>query len=148
MPVLRLTFFGIDVPDAEKCFNVVEKRVPDRRGTVYVTYRSHSRTDMGLTDFKRALRKGELVYHIVDGKLRIRDVGGPGEVREILFDDRDYPLRVGLVRPHSDADKLLAPYRGDLPPGQDHRRRLRLEMEGPEEFTFSGAFIEDEHWRR
>jgi hypothetical protein len=148
MPTLRLTFFGIDVPDAVKCFNVVEARVPDRRGVLYVTYRSYSRTDMGLTDFKRTLRKGELLYHIVGGGLRVREVGTGSEPREIRFEDRDYPLRVKPVLPGSDGDKLLAPYREGSPPGEDARRRLVFEIEGPEEFKFSGAFIEDDRWRR
>jgi hypothetical protein len=148
MPTLRLTFFGIDVPDATKCFNVVESRVPDRRGLLYVTYRSHSRTDMGLTDFRRTLKKGEVVYYIVGGGLRIREVGTGAEPRKIRFEDRDYPLRVKPVQAHSDGDKLLAPYREEHAGEEDRRRRLRFEIEGPEEFTFSGAFIEDDHWRR
>jgi hypothetical protein len=148
MPVLRVTFFGIDVPDAEKCFNVVEPRVPDRRGVLYVTYRSNRRADMGLTDFRRTIRKGALVYHIVSGQLRIRDVDEHGEPRVVRFEDRDYPLRIRPVLPQSDGDKLLAPYRGDHPPEADPRRRLRFEIEGPEQFTFVGAFIEEEPRRR
>jgi hypothetical protein len=148
MPVLRVTFFGIDVPDAEKCFNVVEPRVPDRRGVLYVTYRSNRRPDMGLTDFRRTIRKGSLVYHIVAGQLRIRNVDEDGEPRVVRFEDRDYPLHIRPVLPHSDGDRLLAPYRGDRPPEEDPRRRLRFEIEGPESFTFVGAFIEEEPRRR
>jgi hypothetical protein len=142
MPVVRLTFFGIDIPDAEKCFSVVDRRVPDRRGVLYVTYRSNRRQDMGLTDFRRTARKGVLVYHIVGGQLRIREVGKEAEPRVVRFEDRDYPLRIRAVMPHSDGDRLLAPYRDDHPPGEDPRRRIRLEIEGPEGFTFVGAFIE------
>ena len=143
MPVLRVTFFGIDVPDAEKCFNVAEPRVPDRRGVLYVTYRSNRRPDMGLTDFRRTVRKGTIVYHIVGGQLRIRDVGEEAEPRVVRFEDRDYPLRLRPVLPHSDGDRLLARYREEAPPDEDPSRQLWFEIEGPEDFAFLGAFIED-----
>jgi hypothetical protein len=114
---------------------------------LYVTYRSNRRSDMGQNDFRRAIRSGELRYYIVGGELRIGEVGG--EARRVLrFDDRDYPLRVSPVRPQSDGDKLLSLYDEDDAQKQDQRRRLVFQIEGPEDFTFRGAFIEDERrWR-
>jgi hypothetical protein len=145
METLRITFFGIDVPDATKCFSLIEPDVPDRRGSVYVTYRSTRRKGVGVHDFKRAAKDRLLEYQIVAGTLRVRDIGQPdSDARIIRFED-DYPLRVSTVTPRSDGAKLLAAYGKE---GSDPRRRLRFQMEGPMEFRFDGSFIEDEsRWR-
>jgi hypothetical protein len=148
MPVLRVTFFGIDLASAEKCFNLVEREIPDRRGVLYLTYRSRRRTDTGMADFKRTIKGRELRYHVVDEEFRIRPVGQPDiEPRVIRFGKGDYPLLVRPILPHSDGAKLLEQYRDD-DNGPDPRRRLRFELEGPDEFRFGAAFIEDDsRWK-
>lgn len=148
MPVVRVTFFGIDLTDGEKCFNLVEREVPDRRGVLYLTYRSRGRTDTGMADFKRTMKAGEIRYYVVGGEFRVRPVGQPdGEPRVIRFGDGDYPLVVRPVLPHSDGDKLLEQLR-EGSDGADALRRLRVEIEGPDEFRFAAAFIEDDRgWR-
>jgi hypothetical protein len=143
MPVLRVTFFGIDLADAEKCFNIVEPQIPDRRGVLYLTYRSRKRTDTGMADFKRTIKHGRLRYYVVDGEFRVRPVGQRDLEPEVIrFGKGDYPLLVRPVLRHSDGDKLLEQYR-DEANGPDSRRRLHFEIEGPDEFRFGAAFIED-----
>ncbi len=147
MPTLRLTFFGIDLPGATKCFNLIEPVLPDRRGSLYVTYRSSNRTDVGLHDFQRAARTRTLRYRIVGGSLRIRPIDTPeSEARVVRFDE-DVLLLVSSVAPRSDGAKLLSEY--SYGAGRsDPRRRLRFQIEGPDGFRFEGSFIEDERrWR-
>jgi hypothetical protein len=145
-PSLRATFFGIDVADVSHCYNLAEPRVPDRRGVVYLTYRSHRRADLGTADFRRALRDGRLRYAIEGGQLQERVLGGNAtEPRVVTFDGRDVELIVSLVKPGSDADKLLRHHTPitPAPEGQRAPRRLTFQIEGPEDFSFTGHFIED-----
>ncbi len=145
MPTLRITFFGIDLPDATKCFNLIVSDLPDRRGSINVTYRSSKRKDRGMHDFKRAVKSKTLEYQIVGGTLRIREVGQDESQAQVVRFDDDYPLRVSSVIHRSDSAKLLAQYRGE---GPDLRRRLRFQLEGPMEFRLDQSFIEDERrWR-
>ncbi|MEE8558224.1 MAG: hypothetical protein V3T14_10105 [Myxococcota bacterium] len=140
--ILKVTFFGIDVPDATKCFNLMERRLPDRRGVLYVTYRSHRRPDMGINDFRRALRSGDLRYPVVSGQLGIRPIGS--EDRKVIHFDEEYTLHVRPVGRHSDGEKLLALFMNERLGSKDPRRRLWFELEGPEGVAFAGAFIEAE----
>jgi hypothetical protein len=147
LSIIRITFFGIDVPDAEKCFSIVEPRVPDRRGVLYVTYRSNRRPDMGLADFRRAFKKEALRYHIVGGELRFRELGAEG-AQVIRFGKGDHPLLVRRVQKQSDAHRLLADYEKEDAAEPDRRRRLVFHIEGPDGFTYEGAFIEAQsRWR-
>ena len=145
MPTLRITFFGIDLPDATKCFNLIVPDLPDRRGSINVTYRSSKRKDRGMHDFQRAVKNKTLEYQIVAGTLRIREVGQHESQAQVVRFDDDYPLRVSTVIRRSDNAKLLAQYLGE---GPDPRRRLRFQLEGPMEFRLDQSFIEDERrWR-
>jgi hypothetical protein len=147
--VARITFFGIDLPDAIKCSNLLEPRVPDRRGVLYVTYRSNKRADMGAADFRRTLREGVVRYEIVGGELRVRALEGDAEApRTVPFLGGDHSLLVRPVLPQSDGAKILERYRTEHSEQDDARRSVLLEIEGPESFRFSGTFIEDDRrWR-
>jgi hypothetical protein len=150
--MLRATFFGIDVADAAYCYNLVKSRVRDRRGTIYFTFRSHQRADLGTTDFRRALRNGKLRYNIEKGRLQETEIGGEArEPRVVSFDGEGVELLVSDVKRGSDADKLLSqhtPLPKIAPRDQRLPRRLVFEIQGPDEFSWTGYFIEDsKRWR-
>jgi hypothetical protein len=150
-PLLRATFFGIEVADVSHCYNLAESRVPDRRGIVYLTYRSNRRADLGAADFRRALRDGSLRYSIEGGQLQERVLGSnTSEPRVVTFDGRNAELIVSLVKAGSDGDKLLKHHTPTAPPSDGQRvpRRLTFQIEGPDDFSFTGHFIEDlKRWK-
>src|SRR5262245_50472016 len=76
---LKVTFFGVDVPDAAYCYNVVERGIVDRRGSLLIHYRSHNRADQGLSDFRRTAARGPLTYWAHRGELVERGVGTDSE---------------------------------------------------------------------
>jgi len=147
---LKATFFGIDAADLSHCFNVLQQRIPDRRGTLYLTFRSFlRRTDLGMSDIRRRMRNGELRFPIQDGKLRERAIGeDEAEPRVIEFKRRGLELLVRQVRPGSDADKLLARYAGEARESKNVPRRFEFEINGPDDFSFRSFVIEDVDWRR
>jgi len=146
---LKLTFFGIDASDISRCYNLLIPDIPDRRGTLYATFRSAARGDLGPKDFRRRLESGELRYPIQGGQLRQREFGDePSQARTVKFSRRGIDLVVRTIHGGSDADKLLAPY---AKRGTSTRRRIRrfeFEIQGPDEFAFHGYFIEDPKWKR
>ena len=147
---LKATFFGIDAADLSYCFNVLQRRIPDRRGTLYLTFRSFlRRTDLGRTDLRRRMRSGELRFPIQGGKLWERTIGADGaETRVIEFKRRGLELLVRQVRPGSDADKLLARYAEEAHDSKKVPRRFEFEINGPDDFSYHGFVIEDLDWRR
>jgi hypothetical protein len=139
---LRMTFFGLSGSDLARCYNTVYPTVPDRRGVLYVSYSSRDkRADTGIKNFVRSIQRGPLEYVITGGRLQIRGVGEAGaEPRVIRFDGRSTPLFVSAVARGSDPDKLLgeaAPLRGRVP------RKLSFRIEGPDDFRFENAYLED-----
>ncbi|MFQ5513476.1 MAG: hypothetical protein ACE5FG_03490 [Myxococcota bacterium] len=146
---LRATFFGIDVSDVERCYNLVHSRIPDRRGILYLSYRhrAHHRPDLGMSDFRHELATGELRYRIEHGTLRERPPGTPENAwHELAFDGGGYELVVSEVKHGSDGEKLLgsppAAIRGRVP------RHLVFELQGPKGFAFTGYYVEDaRRWR-
>ncbi len=146
---LKATFFGIDVADISRCFNLLIPHIPDRRGILYFTFRSHERPDLGANEFRRRLRDGELRYPIQDGQLREHRFGEEkSEARVVKFSRRGMELVVRPVHAGSDADKLLAPYAEREPETKGRERRFEIEIEGPDDFVFRGYFIADPKWRR
>ena len=146
---LKLTFFGIDAPNISRCYNLVTPNIPDRRGTLYVTFRSASRADTGPKDFRRRLESGELRYPIQGGQLRQREFGDePSLARAVKFSRRGIDLVVRTINDGSDADKLLAPYAKRETRTRYRSRRFEFEIQGPDEFAFRGYFIEDPKWKR
>jgi hypothetical protein len=139
---LRMTFFGLSGSDLARCYNMVHRRIPDRRGVLYVSYSSlDKRADTGVQNFLRALDRGPLEYVITGGHLQIQNVGEPdAEPQVIRFDGKRTPLYVSAVRYGSDMDKLL----GESPPVAGRRpRRLLFRIEGPGDFRFEAAYLED-----
>ncbi len=146
---LKLTLFGIDASDISRCYNLLTPDIPDRRGTLYMTFRSVSRADTGSKDFRRRLESGELRYPIQGGQLRQRGFGDePSQARTVQFSRRGIDLVVRTIYGGSDADKLLAPYAKRETPKQRRSRRFEFEIQGPDEFAFRGYFIEDPKWKR
>jgi hypothetical protein len=146
---LKATFFGIDAADVSHCFNLVFPRLPDRRGILYLTFRSHERTDLGMADFRRRMRDGELRYPIQDGQLREREFGETkAKPRVVKFDRRGVEFLVRDIRAGSDADKLLARYTEAASPRAYRPRRLEFEITGPDDYVYRGYFIEDPAWRK
>lgn len=142
---LKVTFFGVDVADAAYCYNLVERRIVDRRGTIFVHYRSHNREDLGMSDFRRAASRGPLTYNAHRGELRVRgigtDSGHPGE-GELAFDGGDSKLVVDTIAPSSDGAKLLADYeaRTGLSSGADRKRfNMQFTAKDGTTFTFYGV---------
>lgn len=139
---LRMTFFGLDSPGLARCYNLTSPSVPDRRGTLYLSYASlNRRPDIGLKDFRHALRSGPLEYVIVGGHLRVREVGSaPDAARVFDFGGSEVPFWVSLVRRDSDPDKLLGdpePVEGRLP------RKLTFRFEAPDGLRFEESYLED-----
>ncbi|HTO08649.1 MAG TPA: hypothetical protein VMR86_16490 [Myxococcota bacterium] len=112
---LKVTFFGIEVGDVDYCYNLIERRVPDRRGTILLHYRSHNRKDLGSTDFRRSAQSGSLTYNAHEGVLKERPIGSnPDNVspRELDFGGGDSRLVVEPIQPGSDGAKLYADFDG------------------------------------
>ena len=127
----KITFFGIDVPDVAYCYNLVEKRVLDRRGSLLVHFQSFNRPDKGIADFKLAAKRGPLEYPSHSGEVTERPLGSEssGEPRKLSFDGGDSKLVVDTVPAGSDGAKLLAIY-GPVDPARanapDARKQLTL----------------------
>ena len=102
---LKLTFFGIDAPNISRCYNLVTPNIPDRRGTLYVTFRSVSRADTGPKDFRRRLESGELRYPIQGGQLRQREFGDePSLARAVKFSRRGIEFARWTTRKRARSD--------------------------------------------
>ena len=127
----KITFFGIDVPDVAYCYNLVEKRVLDRRGSLLVHFQSFNRPDKGIVDFKLAAKRGPLEYPSHSGEVTERPLGSEssGEPRKLSFDGGGSKLVVDTVSAGSDGAKLLAVY-GPVDPARanapDARKQLTL----------------------
>ena len=134
---LRATFFGIDAPEAEHCFNLIEPRLPDRRGVLYLTYKSLRRRDFGVADFRRQLQRGPLEYSIIGGHLQLREIGNRDSAPTTLVFEKEWPFTVGRVLDGSDGDKLLRTVSARA--GQ---RQFHFEFSGPDDFRFSGYYLE------
>jgi hypothetical protein len=127
----RVTFFGIDLPDLAYCYNVIERRVLDRRGSLLVHFKSFNRSDKGVADFKLSAKRGPLEYPAHRGEVREQKLGseGEGEPRTLSFEGGDAKLVVDTVSAGSDGAKLLASYAPTAPAAAnapDQRKRLTL----------------------
>ena len=112
--IAKVTFFGVDVADAEYCYSLIERRIVDRRGSILLRYRSHNRTDLGIADFRRALKAGPLTYNASEGEIAEHGIGtDPGDVatRTLSFEGGDSRLVLEDVPSGSDGAKLLDRFR-------------------------------------
>ena len=110
---VKATFFGIEVGDVSYCYNLISRRIVDRRGTIVLRYLSHNRPDLGDHDFKHSAASGSLTYTAASGDLSERGIGAdPGDVpnRTLHFEGNDSRLVVAPVQGGSDGAKLFAEY--------------------------------------
>ena len=110
---LRATFFGIDVGGVKHCHNLMQTRLLDRRGTLYLSFRGQTREDLGLSYFRTELRDGEIEYHVQEGRLRIREIGGEAGPVTVEFDD-DAQFVMRELRLRSDAARMLERFAAKL----------------------------------
>ena len=125
----KITFFGIDVPDLAYCYNLVEKRVMDRRGSLLVHFQSFNRGDKGIADFKLTAKRGPLQYPSHRGELRETPLGSEatGEARTLSFDGGESKVIVDMVPAGSDGAKLLAVY-GPVDPARANAPEVRKQL--------------------
>jgi hypothetical protein len=139
----KATFFGIDVADARRCYNLVLSDLPDRRGVIYLTFRSFGRPDLGTRDFRLRLEDGVLDYPVQDGKLHVRPIGGEEDAARVVdFGGGKGALRVHLLSPTSDGWRLLSRFRGEPVAREDPRRRLQFELSEEGEPALRGYYLE------
>ena len=138
----KMTFFGVDIADAAYCYSLIERRIVDRRGTILLRYRSHNRTDLGISDFRRALKAGPLTYNASEGEIAERGVGtDPGDVpaRTLSFAGGDSRIVVQEVPGGSDGAKLLDRFRpipeGTRPDDMPRRFGFHFIAKDGSEFT-------------
>lgn len=144
-PVIRATFFGIDAPDAQRCYNLVRPRLLDRRGSLFVTFPAIYRPDLGVHDFRRILLRGPLEFRVISGLLQVREIGSEPETPAALvrFDDAKGKLVIADIAPQSDGDKLLRQRPQPSAAQAAAARRFALRVEGPEDFTLEGFYEQD-----
>jgi hypothetical protein len=149
---LKVTFSGIDVADAEYCYSSIERRVLDRRGTLFLHFRARNRPEFGLADFRRMAKAGPLTYHAQRGQLVVREIGPDAaklEPRIIEFDGGDSRLMVESVQNGTDGAKVVTQFFEKNPPVPELPRRIYMFRFFPKEGEgFSFVAIEDDRrWR-
>ncbi|MEE2703405.1 MAG: hypothetical protein VX614_05225 [Myxococcota bacterium] len=142
---VKATFFGIEAPPgASVCFNRLEPRLSDRRGMIYLTYPSHGRRDLGVSEFRRLMERGNTRYKIIGGRLLVREIGKPEmKPREISFDEKGGTLIVRPVRTGTAGAQLIGGY--ITPTGRQGRlpRALTFKWVAPDGETFTTVMAED-----
>lgn len=124
---LKITFFGLQVPNAEYCYSSVERRALDRRGVFYVHFRNRNRPDFGVADFRRLAKAGPLVYNAHRGELRVSGTGRDAatlETRVLSFDGGDARLMVENVPAGTDGSRVVAQFLEKHPPKPGLSRRI------------------------
>jgi hypothetical protein len=140
---LRATFFGIDVPDGTRCYNLVSSRVLDRRGTVLLAWEGFGRTDLGLRDFTREVKRGPISYHVIGGELIERDTEQPGATRKTSLARDGSRFVVTAVARESDGEKLLSRMPPGTRPATRPPRKFELALTGVEGQGHLGYYLED-----
>jgi hypothetical protein len=139
---IRATFFGIDVADAVRCYNLMEKNIPDRRGVLVLTFPSSGRSDIGLRNLMKHLRDDRgLSYVIRRGTLHVRQLGAD-EAERVDFNGAGADLIARLLPYGSDGDRLLAPL-ADKSDNPRSLRRIQLEIARDGVPEQSGFYLED-----
>jgi hypothetical protein len=149
----KVTFFGVDVPDVAYCYNVVERRLLDRRGSLLVHFKSFNRADKGVADFKLAAKRGPLEYPAHRGEVRERKLGseGEGDDRTLSFEGGNAKLVVDTVAAGSDGAKLLSVYAPTAPAAAnapEQRKRLTLRFYPANGDPFVVYVIDDPRQRK
>lgn len=145
----KATFFGIEAPEASVCFNRLEPRLSDRRGVLYLSYPSHGRRDLGMSEFRRLMERGQTRYPIIGGRLVVREIGKPeAKPRELSFDEKGGAVVVRTVRAGSAGAKLIGGYITPHGPQERVPRALSFEWTTPDGESFTTVMAEDpSRWR-
>jgi len=153
--IIKATFFGVDVSDVAYCYNLIERRVVDRRGTILLHFRSHNRADLGISDFRRALMAGPLTYNAHEGSLTERGIGTDpefGETKTLSFDGGDSRVVLDVVPNGSDGAKLLAgfevPSTAVQPTAKDMPKRFSFHFYAKDGSDFVVYAVEEVRKRR
>ena len=140
---LRATFYGIETDDTAHCQTLLQARLPDRRGSLYFSFLPQARQDLGLSYFRALLKRGDLVYHVQDGKLATRVIGphaGPASVFD--YRGKGAELALKLLDPVSDGYRVLS-LEAEKRNYDFAGRRLEFRVRSPEGGSFSSYFLED-----
>ncbi len=124
---LKATFFGIQVADAQYCYSAIDRRVPNRRGVLYLHFRTRNRPDYGISDFRRMASAGPLTFNVHRGELQVSPVGtedGDAAPEVVSFDGGDSRIMVENVPDGSDGAKLVAQYFAANPPDPAYPPRV------------------------
>jgi hypothetical protein len=141
--VVKLTLFGIDEKELKRCYNLAVPEVPDRRGVVYLTFRSSGRTDLGPSDFRQRMRDGELRYHVERGRVHVTPIGGDAEPEVRTFSGSGWELVVRLLERSDDGFRMLKRHAGPATPGAPLPRAIEVRLEGPDDYSVGGFYIEN-----
>jgi len=149
---LKVTFSGIDVANASYCYSSIERRVVDRRGSLFVHFRTRNRPEYGMADFRRRAKAGPLTYNAHRGELFAREIGpdaAKAEPRVLSFDGGDSRLVVESVPNGTDGAKVVSQFFEKHPPNPELPRRIYMFRFSPKDggdFTFI-AIEDDRRWR-
>jgi hypothetical protein len=116
----EMRFFDLAAPEATRCTSELGAEEPEVRGALVFRLERPSRPDLAMRDFEQALRRdGGFDFSIESGRLHLQRVGGAEPPRAVDF--AGGTLRARLVRPGSDAARLLAEF--------PQPRKLTFELE-------------------
>jgi hypothetical protein len=139
---LKATFFGIQVENAQYCYSSIERRIPNRRGVLYLHFRTRNRPEYGIADFRRMANAGPLTYNAHRGELEVSGIGAEAEAsppHTVSFEGGDSRIMVESVPNGTDGGKLVAHYFAAHPPDPDKPPRVftfRVFAKDGSEFTF------------
>ena len=125
----------------------------NRRGVLYLHFRTRNRPEYGLADFRRMAASGPLTFNVHRGELEVREIGseaGAEPPSAVSFDGGDSRIVVENIPTGSDGGKLVAQYFEVHPPDPEHPPRVFrfrvIAKDGGREFPFYA--IEDSGHRR
>lgn len=149
---LKATFYGIQVENADYCYSSIERRVANRRGVLYLHFRTRNRPEYGIADFRRMASAGPLTFNAHRGELEVRPIGAEGgaePARVVSFDGGDSRLVVEGIPAGTDGAKLVTRYFEAHPPEEGHVPRLfKFRVVAKDESEFAFYAIEDNSRRR
>ncbi len=140
--LLKATFYGIQVENADYCYTSVDRHVVNRRGVLYLHFRSRNRPEYGLADFRRMASAGPLTYNAHRGELEVREIGveaGAQPPRVLSFDGGESRVVVEGIPAGTDGAKLVTQYFTAHPPEEGRTPRLftfRVHAKDGSEFLF------------
>ncbi|MEX2205637.1 MAG: hypothetical protein WEF50_05350 [Myxococcota bacterium] len=149
---LKATFYGIQVESAEYCYSSIERRLVNRRGVLYLHFRTRNRPEYGIADFRRMASAGPLTFNSHRGELEVRAIGaeaGAEPPRVVSFEGGDSRIVVEGIPGGTDGAKLVNRYLEAHPPEAGRVPRVfkfRVIAKDASEFVFYA--IEDSGRRR